>query len=377
VTAAEYAEYAEHPAVRVVSLLACVLLVGVLLVQAEIKTLRSIGNDFTSYLTAARALTDHTNPYSIPSRFPYSYPLTLAWMLIPFLALPLWLAGAAWFGIGVWCFVYVVSASARAAGVRLTAWQTTVAAVFVGFALLQIVQNELLNGQVNLVVAALTLAAVLAVTRGARVLAAALWGLAVAIKLFPLILVPWFVLRRQWTALAAGLAIAAGLCLVPAAWIGFDAVSWTSDYFRSLVDGRAGAVSDWIHLNLAWLIARLSGFAEPPLWLAGATAACLVAAMMLLDWRTRRARGETRSVVLYLLLVVLVSPKSETHHMVFTIPAVTALAVHASSAARWIGLAALIVIFNVGYVVAAVRDPFLLIFVLGTGIWCAYDLARR
>src|SRR3954467_250331 len=70
---------------------AAIVLTGVLLIQAETKALRPIGNDFTSYLDAARALAHGHNPYLASERFPYSYPLTLAWLLIPVSYLPLWL----------------------------------------------------------------------------------------------------------------------------------------------------------------------------------------------------------------------------------------------------------------------------------------------
>lgn len=380
---------------------AALVLLGVLLAQAETKALRSFGNDFTAYLDAARALAGGANPYLASERFPYSYPLALAWMLVPLLLVPIWLAAAAWFGVTLFAYWRVVNQSAAAGERRLTRCEAVALAVIVAVALLQIVQNELLNGQVNMAVAAIALGSIALSARGRPVPAALVWGLGVALKLFPLILVPWFLLRRRWTELCAGLLTAAALSLVPVLWVGTDAVRWTSDYLGRIVAGEAGAahVPDFVHFNVAAAIARLAGFASTPAWLLLAASAVIVGLALAADIRRGRD-GSLRSAVMYLSLVVLLSPKSETHHMVFTIPAVILLAVRTdpfrlkaeatgphlgtgsrpprgihsvvSGFSRKVRLAlliALVAIFNVGFVTPAVRDPFLLFFALSIAAW--------
>jgi hypothetical protein len=49
---------------------------------------------------------------------------------------------------------------------------------------------------------------------------------------------------------------------------------------------------------------------------------------------------------------------------------VIVLAVRAQSATHLAALAFLLVIFNIGYVTAPVRDPFLTIFAAGVAGWC-------
>ena len=349
---------------------AAIVLVGVLLVQAEGKALRSFGNDFTAYLDAARALAGGGNPYVASERFPYSYPLTLAWMLAPLLFVPIWLAAAVWFGVTMFSYWRVVNHSALAGPDRLTRCEVISLAVIVAVALLQIVQNELLNGQINLAVAAVALGSVALAERGRPIPAAMLWGLGIALKLFPLILAPWFLVRRRWTELFGGLLAAAVLCLLPVAWVGSDAVRWTIDYFGRISAGQAGAthVPDFIHLNVAWTIGHVAGFASTPAWLLLLTTVVLMGLAIAADIRRGRD-GSLRSAAMYLSLVVLLSPKSETHHMVFTIPAVIVLAVRTATMARLMALALLVLIFNVGFVTPAVRDPFLLIFALGIAAW--------
>lgn len=355
---------------------AAILIAAVLLIQAEIKALRSFGNDFTAYLDAAGALASGINPYFVSARFPYSYPLTLAWLFVPLRLLPVWLAAGLWFSVSIWALWRVVTESA-AARERLTRCEAIALAVIVAVALIQIVQNELLNGQINLAVAALALAALRLSEQRRPLPAAMLWGLSVALKLFPLVLVPWFIVRRRWTELIGGMGAAAILSLIPTLWIGTDAVRWTIDYFHRISGGEAGAegVADFIHSNAAWMASHLAGFASTPDWLLVTTSAVLMGGAIAIDLRKGRDAG-VQSGLMYLSLVVLLSPKSETHHMVFSIPALVLLAVQTQTMARLIALAGLVIIFNVGFEAAAVRDIFLPLFVCSIAAWSAHDLAR-
>src|SRR3954463_6938278 len=350
---------------------AATALTGVLLIQAETKALRPIGNDFTAYVDAARALAHGQNPYLASERFPYSYPLTLAWLLIPLSYFPLWLPTAGWFAVSVYAYWRLVKVAAVGEDGRVPLSGGPIAlAIVMAVALLQIVQNELLNGQVNLVVCAISLAAITLSQRGKPVPAAMLWGSGIALKLFPLILGPWFLLRRRWTELFLGGSIAGALALGPVLWTGSDALHWTTDYLRRMA-GEAGnpAVPDFIHLNLAGTIGHQLAHPNAAAWLLFGIPVLCVGLAMLADAKRGLEHG-VRAAAGYLALVVLLSPKSETHHMIFTVPAAVVLAACARTWTRVAALGALIVIFNIGYVTPAVRDPFLLLFALGIAAWC-------
>ena len=82
---------------REMRLCAMGLMVGlcaVLLIQAFLMAYRDIGCDFTSYLLAARALRDGSNPYEVRMPFPYLYPPPVAFALVPLTFVPYWLASA-------------------------------------------------------------------------------------------------------------------------------------------------------------------------------------------------------------------------------------------------------------------------------------------
>ncbi|MGB4850876.1 MAG: hypothetical protein WBQ38_01050, partial [Ignavibacteria bacterium] len=68
---------------------------------------RAGNNDFTSYMLSSKALLENTNPYNNGSPFPYVYPLTLAFILIPFTLLPDIPLQILWFILNVF-FLYKI-----------------------------------------------------------------------------------------------------------------------------------------------------------------------------------------------------------------------------------------------------------------------------
>src|SRR5204862_207695 len=60
----------------------------VLFAQTWVRAERPNGIDLTSYLLSARALLHGDSPYLLPTPFPYLYPATLAFLLIPLTFVP-------------------------------------------------------------------------------------------------------------------------------------------------------------------------------------------------------------------------------------------------------------------------------------------------
>ena len=82
----------------------CVALFAQTYVRAE----RPNGIDLTSYLLSARALRDGNSPYLLPTPFPYLYPATLAFLLIPLTFVPAIVAVLVWFAMSVAAAVWSI-----------------------------------------------------------------------------------------------------------------------------------------------------------------------------------------------------------------------------------------------------------------------------
>ena len=202
-------------------------------------------------------------------------------------------------------------------------------------------------------VAAIALGSIALSERARPVPAAMLWGLGIALKLFPLILAPWFLVRRRWTELFGGLLAAAALSLLPVAWVGTEAVRWTLDYFERISAGQAGAthVPDFIHLNVAWMIGQLAGFASTPAWLLLATSVVLMGLAIAADIRRGRD-GSLPSAVMDLCSWCYYPEVRDASHGVHH-PRGDPAGRPDRTMARLVALALLVLIFNVGFVTPA------------------------
>jgi hypothetical protein len=158
----------------------------IFLIQTYGKAFREDGYDLTSYLLSAEALVRGTNPYTTGSPFPYIYPLFLASVLTPLLLLPYTVSVLLWFTINSAAFFYSVKYIFKTN-------DTFDFKVFKGLPLLLLVlflidvlQNNLLNGQINFVVLCLSVFYFYFLYRNKPVAASIFISAAAAIKIVPL-----------------------------------------------------------------------------------------------------------------------------------------------------------------------------------------------
>ena len=324
---------------------AAVVATVVLGAQTWHKAFRPGGNDLTSYLLSARALWDGQSPYGLDTPFPYIYPLFLAFVIIPLAMLPYGAAVISWFAASVAALGAVLVESAfrwSADGGRRSAELSIAATVLITF---NIIQNNLLNGQVNFFVVLCCLMSIVVgrvppspgtmrggpIKQASEIAAGAWLGAAIALKLMPVLLVVYFLVRRRFGAILAAGAIALVLALAPALLIrgsvesGFSRIiAVYSQYARELLmpmmTSPAGDAS--LAYSVASVVQRVFGIA-PALWIDMLGAAAVLGTVAAVDVGRWRPRGDDLAAgAAYLAAITLISPKSETHHLAFAIPAV-------------------------------------------------------
>jgi hypothetical protein len=181
-------------------------------------------NDFNVYAQAARTL-EQPGLYErdmTPDRRRYIYPPLLACLLRPFTALGVTGIAVSWYvltlvasGVGMWASVRIAAGPRAPPRDAAIAFGLAFAATFTYF------DDNLRNGNANALVFALTSLGGLAFLRGRPWTGGIAFAAATALKLWPLIVLPWLVLRRSWTgvgAYAAGLVL--WLVVVPSAVVG-------------------------------------------------------------------------------------------------------------------------------------------------------------
>lgn len=285
---------------------------------AAIVALRGNHIDFEVYLRAGqRVLRDEDGVYGTSGELPFTYPPFAALLAAVLAVWPLlWLTVLA-------VATVVVAAWPTARVLRDAGWTTHRtthgAALLVAAAVCsEPVLRSLHLGQVNGLVLLLVLVDVLLVPPRWR---GVLVGLAAGIKLTPLVVLLHFAVRREWGAAGRSLAVF-GLTVA----VGFVALSSASgSFWTTLVASpeRVGSPAFIDNQSLRGLMERLDVGHAAALWVAASLAVVLAGATVLARLRTR---DPLESLLVALLVGVLVSPISWSHHWI-VVPALGAVVV--------------------------------------------------
>jgi hypothetical protein len=158
------------------------------------------------------------NPWAYPMFSPVAYPPFAAAVMAPLYAFPIpellyLLVSGAWLAV----LVGWVGRGLVRVGVALaTAVLMPLSLVLISFPIERLVHQ----GNIEIVLWMLTALGVLAFLRGHDDAAALLWGLAAAMKLFPLVLLVLLLPRRKWRAFAEGVATFVGATVWALWWLG-------------------------------------------------------------------------------------------------------------------------------------------------------------
>ena len=308
---------------RIVALLALAV-VAILLYTARI---RREMIDFTTWRQmTVRAL--HAEPlYRVEDgHYQFKYLPLFAVIMAPFGLIELEMGKALWFAISMGLLVLVMRWSVSALPDRRLPRTTLVALALVLMA--KFLAHELLLGQVNLLLGALLLAALVSVQMKRPNAAGALVGAAAFVKPYALILLPWLLVTQGWraAATAAGTVIV-GLFL-PALVYG-----WTGnlDLLRAWLDTVTQSTTPNLlgndNVSIASMWAKWLGPGSTATLLTFATFAA-VGMLVIFVWRRRRAVAapEYLECALLMLLIPLISPQGWDYVLLLATPAVVCLA---------------------------------------------------
>jgi alpha-1,2-mannosyltransferase len=291
--------------------------------------------DLAVYRAGASAFLHGRDVYSARPKvlpLPFTYPPFAAMAFVPLSAVPDIAARIVMSLLSGAAVTYAVVATLRLAVPRWPRRAQWTVALFVAAAtpLVEPFRDTFRLGQVNLVLMALVLADLVAITgapagesdagarRGGRLPRGVLIGLATAVKLTPGIFILYLlVIRRTKEAITAALTAAGATAL---AWIAMPAES--AHYWGHLVldDRRIGSAGNVWNQSIRGALARASGSPDKAhlLWLLLALVA-LVAGMALAA-RLHAAGEPLLGIGVAAVTGLLVSPISWNHHWVWALP---------------------------------------------------------
>jgi hypothetical protein len=282
--------------------------------------------DFEVYWTAgARALAAEPLYRAEDGHFQFKYLPAFAILASPLAKLPLPAAKGAWFAVSAVLMVVLLGLSVRA--LPAIRRPPAVLVVITFLAMAKFYAHELILGQVNLLFAVLVVLAIVWMRSGRDAAAGLLLALAVVVKPYAVIFVPWVAARRNHAALITMTAGIVVLLLLPAARYGWEGnLHLLADWWQTVTSTTAPNLINPDNVSLSALFAKWLGPYPPAPTLAAITGAILlVLAAIVVAGRGNLKAPDTLEASLLLLLIPLLSPQGWDYVFLIGTPAVMLL----------------------------------------------------
>jgi hypothetical protein len=282
--------------------------------------------DFVTWRQAAvRAVNVEPLYRAEDGHYQFKYFPVFALMMAPFGVLDQETAKALWFAISIGLLALLL----RRSVVALPDRRLTQGLLF-GFAVVLMAKfyaHELVLGQVNLLLGALLLTSLVAIQVGQLLIAGALVGVAVFVKPYALIFVPWLLVTHGWPAAAMAVGIVALGLLLPAGVYGWSGnLDLLHGWLDTVRDSTLPNLLANDNVSIAAMWAKWLGpgsLASILAWLTVAGALVLVIAAL---WRRRSVSApDYLECALLMLLIPIISPQGWDYVLLLATPAVICL----------------------------------------------------
>lgn len=311
---------------QIASIIILLIIFLVLSFQTYNKANRPDGYDFKSYLISSKALWEGSNPYVTGSSFPYIYPLFLTVLLIPLTQISYNISVYIWFIINVVSLIYSIDYLFRNCDKYNRSLFYGIPLLLLFLLTLNILQNNFLNGQVNILVLFFSVLYFYFFSKDKLIIASFFLSAAIAIKLVPLIFL-LLVFRKEKISVLFYTAIISSvfIFLLPFVFTGsnlFEYYKYYLDNFLSKsLNNTTGSHDMFYTLNgfLNYILPSLTGFT----WIKYISALFIVLLVMSIDYRWVKNNFKVFGIhifSLYAICILFISPMSETHHLVFILP---------------------------------------------------------
>ena len=279
--------------------------------------------DFEVYWRAAvRARAAEPLYRSEDQHYQLKYLPAFAVLAIPAGLLPLLTAKALWFGISIGLLCVLVAMSLRVLpSRRRPVWLLCAATVVL---MAKFYGHELVLGQVNLLFAVVVMAAVASIQQAKHGIAGLLLALAVVIKPYAVLFLPWLAAQREAKAMAAAGAGLAAALVLPALFYGVSGtVALHLDWWQTVTESTAPNLLNADNVSLAAMFAKWIGIGRMAAVLATVTGVLLLGLAAAAFARRRTvALPHGLEAALLLTLVPLLSPQGWDYVFLLATPAV-------------------------------------------------------
>lgn len=298
---------------------------GVAAVLASDRAVREMPDLEVYWRAAVRARAAEPLYRADDEHYQFKYLPAFAVLTVPLAALPLETAKHAWFVASVLLLVPLVALSvALPPERRKPAW---LLALLTTIAMAKFYGHELILGQVNVLFAVAVVLALHAMRLGREAAAGALFALAILVKPYAAIFLPWLLARRQPASIATAGAGLAAVLAIPALTYGLsEAVNLHAAWWRTVTESTAPNLLNADNVSIAAMYAKWLGPGRTAAVLAAVTTAALIGAVVI---AFRRRKGtvfpEGLEGALLLTSIPLISPQGWDYVFLISTPAIVYL----------------------------------------------------
>lgn len=299
-------------------------LVATVLYDTSIKRRNMV--DFGVYrVAAARALAAEPLYREDDGHYKFKYMPAFAFAMAPFARLDASTGKALWFGLSVGLLAAMLRWSIwalprrRRSATLLIALTVVVMAKFYG--------HELTLGQSNILLGTVVVAGLVVVEAGAPLAAAVLFGLAVFVKPYAVILLPWVLVSCGVASAAVSAAVVAAGLLLPALAYGWQGnLDLLTAWWATVTGSTASTLVGGDSVSMAAMWGKWLGVGTTATTLAAVSGIALLALAAFVWWRrTIVETPEYLEVALLMVLVPLLSPQGWDYVLLLSTPAVALL----------------------------------------------------
>ena len=245
----------------------------------------------------------------------FKYSPFSALVYLPLSYLPLTAAKGFWYFLILFSIGTILVLSVRLASFNPDAM---IRASFLSFLILaKFFLRELQLGQINAVITAILMVMTWLLVKnedapspGGERTAGLLWGLAAALKPYAVVFLPYFILKRKWRALAAGITVLAASLFVPVLFYGVQG-NWTviREWVTSLSESTPALFTSQDNVSLLACLNKWTGNSTLAVILFGAAVALLGVLTLVFILRGKSApRPAVLECALLIVFIPLLSP---------------------------------------------------------------------
>jgi hypothetical protein len=282
--------------------------------------------DFEVYRTAGeRALAGQPLYRPDDGHYQFKYLPAFAIFAAPLAMIPLPAAKGAWFTVSAILMLVLLGLSLKA--LPQPRRPPAVLLIVTFLAMAKFYAHELVLGQVNLLFAVLVVLAIVWLRRGRDAAAGLVLAIAVVVKPYAVIFLPWIATRRTRTGLAAMAGALVVLLLLPAARYGWDGnLRLLGDWWQTVTSTTSPNLANPDNQSLSAMFTRWLGAGSPARILAAGTGAILLAlTAIVIAGRGKLPVPETLEASVLLLLIPLLSPQGWDYVFLIGTPGVMLL----------------------------------------------------